>query len=257
MCNPRKVNIRTVVQLAEAWTAVLVGTAVVSTDTTAEATLTQPYGENLPPAFRVIFERRLGSDPAWSYREGVFRSELDSGYIAYDPQTGELEFSVCLTEQVSVEGRATVEVSGELRQTVDRDFEGTGRTDAEARTAADAASQDTVAQERTRLQAEARRARAQAGEDVANLSRAETLAREDAARRLEEALGSRAEELSEQARAELETRRNEYLRIVNRVYAGALQEVMEAFARRRGAFNIESSEQDGIIDISFELERAG
>jgi hypothetical protein len=32
---------------------------------------------------------------------------------------------------------------------------------------------------------------------------------------------------------------------------------MESFARKRGAFNFESSECDGIIDISFELERAG
>ena len=257
MCNPRRVKIHTVEQLAEAWTTVLVGAAVASGDATAEAFLTQPYGENLPPAFRVIFERRLASDPAWSYHEGVFRAEFDSGHITYDRETGELEFRVRLTERIEVGGEGRLEVRGKLESTLDEKFTGEGRNREIATEKARQASKTALDRERRRLRAEARAARRDAGEDAANVTRAERLAQEDAEQRLQEALGSRTEELSARAHAELEIRRNECLRLVNRVYAGALQEVMESFARQRGAFNFESSEHDGIIDISFELERAG
>jgi FtsH ternary system-associated peptide len=257
MCNPRKVAIRTVERLSEAWTAELVGTATATADASAQARLTLPYGENLPSAFRAIFERRLASDPAWRYHEGVFRAELDHGHITYSPQTLELELFVELTEQVTAAGQATLQLSGEQRHTVDQEFVGEARTDSGARHLAERARDAALEGERDRLRHEARRARIRAGEDQANVTRAERMAQEDAARQLEIALGDRVSDLTAQARAELEIQRNEVLRLVNRVYAGALQEVMEAYARRQGAANIQSTERDGIIEISFELERAG
>ena len=254
MCNPRRVTIRTVEQLAEAWTAVLVRVAEATGEAAGEATLSQPYGENLHPAFRTVFERRLGEDPAWRLRDGRYVTELEGGQIAYDPESGDLELSMRVTERITVEGRSEHQVSGVEVHRVDVSIERRARTTSDAREASIAAGQAVVAEERDRLRGQAQRAQARASTAAANVAMADALARQDAQRRLDGQLDDATAALNGRARRLLEERRDEYLQVVNRVYAATLQEVVVALARQRGARNLASTETDGVIDISFELE---
>lgn len=254
MCNPRRVTIRTVEQLAEAWTAVLVAAAEATGEAAGEAVLTQPYGENLHPAFRAVFERRLGQHPAWSYRDGTYVAELEGGQIAYDTESGDLELLLRVTEQVTVRGRAEHQVSGTEVHVVDVAIEGVARTEEAARASSITQNRAVVNQEREQLRAQADRARVRATGTAEHVAVADALAQQDAQRRLEEQLSGTAEVLNDRARVLLEHRRDEYLRVVNQVYAATLQEVVVALAQRRGARNLASTEHDGVIDISFELE---
>lgn len=253
MCNPRRITITTAQVLSQAWSRVFTGAFEGVGEAHGLATLTLPYGNGMPPALRALFAQRLGRDSGWRLRGGRYEADLADGTISYDPDTGELELTVRLSAEVAESVTGSFEVSGTVEGGVNRDFTGQARTDAAARVQAERAAASAVAAEQQRLDEAARRA-AEAVDEEVGARRAEAQARAQGRQRLEESIASRAAELDTEATALLEERRDMFLLLVNRVYAGAVQDALENFARRRGARNLQSSEDEGVIELSFEIE---
>lgn len=253
MCNPRRITIRTVENLARAWSRVFTGEAQATGEAAAAASLSLPYAVGMPASLRQRFELRLGADPDWRLREGRYVTALDDGQIAYDPASGELTLSVRLTATVTATGTGSHRMDGMVESRIDETFLGTGRTNADARRAAEQRSRAVVDEERRRLDRDADAAAAgvdaQAGQQAADAA-----ARQESRERLDGLLQDRVEQLHDEAANRLAAQRDAYLIRVNRVHAAAVQDVLEAVIRSRGARNLRRVRHGSSVELSFELE---
>jgi hypothetical protein len=112
MCNPRRIVIHATEQMARAWQAELERTVRLNGTVTGEAHLGQSLASLLSPAALRGFERAVGIDPDWVLRQGAYYLEIPGGTASYHPETGELEFTVQLTEELVGTGTGTAVVSG-------------------------------------------------------------------------------------------------------------------------------------------------
>lgn len=194
----------------------------------AEARRREDFGTLLGSAARRAFEVALASDSQWTSQDGMFRLDLDGGWVAYHPETGEIEMVTRVSDVVTVEATVTLMVPG---------------------TAAVEASAEHT--ERYYEDDWSGLSKSEAGR-VARLEVQERVAQE-AVRRLEESAQQRREELSRSAAERLDEGRSDFLRPVHEVLAEAYRAAITEYARANRAAPLEEGEE---VSVEAELRRA-
>lgn len=256
MCNPRRVRVTATRQLVESWEhemrrlSTSAGTAV--GEMRIREALDADIGAPTLDALITVLEASEG----WAAADGAFRYDLDeNSYLVYHVEDQELEIVVRLSAEVQVEAEAATTTAGELNEEITAT--GTGRyyddgwggitEDDARRAAADQAEQllDARRQERTREQIEAfEREHDEALRAVADQRAAAALAAQIA----ERSQALRADALSQMAAVGIQARG-----VFNQALAQAFREAILAYAREHGAEGLSCSEQDGVVDIQFEI----
>jgi hypothetical protein len=237
MCNPRRVQVTATRQVVESWEhemrrlSTSTGTAV--GEMRIREALDADIGAPTLEALIAVLEASDGWEPA----DGAFRYDLDeSSYLVYHVEDQELEIVVRLADEVRVEAEATTTTAGELNEEIT--VTGTGRyyddgwggiTEDDARRAA--------ANQAENLLDEALRAAAD-----------QQAAAELAAQIAERSQALRADALRQLAAVGIQARG-----IFNQALAQAFREAILAYAREHGAEGLSCSEQDGVVDIQFEI----
>ena len=263
MCNPRTILMRATEQLAQAWQAELERTARVSGSATGEARLVQQVGTLLAPAALRAFERAVGADEHWSWRDDAYYLDIPGGHASYRPASQELELVVELTEDLVGTGVGSAVLSGEVvgqatAEGVSRAYPwytaGRGVTEARRDAQAQASSE---ARRRAETQALhlAESARADALADSSGLrATAENEAQLAAFQDLERQRAERSAELSADAREGLTRLREETMRGVFNTVAAGMQQALLEYAQEHGATDLVIEDSEGFVDIQFEME---
>lgn len=263
MCNPRRIRVRATRTISEQWRAEIVRTASVTDTVTGEARLTHPLASMLAPAARHGFDRAVSSDPAWEWVNGEYRFQAPGGQAMYRPDTGELEIVVQLSAGIEAEGRAVRTATGEVTDEVHSEREVTYYLDGFAgrtRERVEGEGQQTVDAEAEQLAAErgavlSERAQEYASDAMqANAPDVEAEALADAQRRVTEH-GQRVRvELEHRAQRGLDDLQRQILEAVFCTVASGYQHALLDYARQHGAENISVADNDGVIEIAFEME---
>jgi hypothetical protein len=260
MCQPRQVTVRATAQLREAWQAEVARTARTTGVAVGEARLVHPLGTALGVPARRLFERGLARSERWQRVDGGYQMTVPGGHALYRTDTGELELVAALTADVEATATVTDEVAGVLA--ADFEAQATGRYYADGfggrrravaeREAREQAQADADAQAAAHRDRELGRAR-----DAAVTARGAELEAEAAAaarRALAERTAERQAELGDRARQRVEGLLADIQREINQQVAYAYREAVLAYAREHGAQGLQVAEQDGVIEIEFELE---
>jgi hypothetical protein len=257
MCNPRKIRVRASRRLAEAWQTEIARTAQVTETLTGEAHVIQPFGASLAEPVRVRFAELLAADPAWQETGEGYRYQLPNGYLLYRPETGELEITANVSGEITGEATAVRAATGVAEGAADAEVEeryyGSQRKMAEIRgkQAAEQAAEERARTELTASKAqrvaEAQRALEEAGDEV------EQEARDQAQQAITDRRDERQRELDAAADRRAAQMNDEYLRVVNQLLAHAYRDVLLERARHSDAGNLFYEENDGVIDIQFEI----
>ncbi len=259
MCNPRRVTVTATREIAEAWQREVSRTVTLSTQVIGEARVRQPLSNTLgTPVFRAL-ESLLasGNIENWQETETGYRHDVEGGYVFYDMDEQTLEIVATLGETVQAEGRATRQLSGELRETLSTEQEGHyyedgygGRTQARAETEAGNAAQHTLDQ-----MAQSRLEDAQREAEEAESSRLHNQAQTEAQTQLTQTAQQRQAQLSGQATQHLDTVGIRCRQAFNTLLAQAYREAILAYARYHGAENISCQEENDHLEIEFFLEK--
>lgn len=256
MCNPRRIRVRATREVALAWEQEVSRRAVRTGRATGEARVREALSGSVGRPTLAALAAVLGRTKGWEEDGDRFRHEIDGGYVAYWPESAELEIVAVMSAEVEASGEATETVRGEVTGTLEAEGRGTyfddewaGRDEATARREAEQAAEAAL---RRAADERVRQAREQATVG-ANGAVEETAARraEDA---LAEATGAREPELREQAQARLAAIGVLARNLFHRALADAYRDVLMAYARSRGADGIKCSESGGVLEIEFEVE---
>jgi hypothetical protein len=250
------VRVRATRELAEAWRQEVRRQVSRSGHAEGEARVREPLEDTVGGPTLTALASVLASLEGWVEDEdGVFRHDLDGGTIAFDPATRELEIVARIAAEISVTGVAAATVTAEITGTVEAEGIGTyyddgwgGITEADARQAAERALGPSMEQAlEDRREAARLAADADAGIEVER----QATARAEAA--YTAAAESRAAELREQARDHLTAVGVQGRALFHQALARAYRDAILAYARARRADNIHCTEQDGVLDIEFDL----
>jgi FtsH ternary system-associated peptide len=257
MCNPRRIRVRATRELTEAWAQEVRRQATRTGRAAGEARVRESLADSVGGPTLAALALVLGRLDGWTETpDGTFIHELDGGAITFDPATRELEISATVTAEVSVTEEATATVDAQVSGTVDAEGTGIyyddgwgGRTQETAQRDAernlDRAMADAVRQRREEA---TRDADAAAGAAVER----EAAARAEAA--FAAAAAARERELRRAAADQLMAVGAAGRALFNAALAEAYRDAILAYARSRRASNLHHSEQDGVLDIEFELE---
>ncbi|MDG6101423.1 hypothetical protein Daura_39835 [Dactylosporangium aurantiacum] len=263
MCNPRRIRVQAKRKIAEAWKAEIERAATARGDVSSEARLVQLIDDLLPRPARMAFERAMRDSADWAESGGEYRRAVPGGTITYRPDTGELEIVIMLSAAVEAVATAKLVAAGEVTDEVaaeasgqyyDDNYRGQTREMAEtrARAAAEAkvaaladdrlAALKLEAEERARFELNAR-----AGEAVLEARRSAerelTLKSDEMRTSLDDEAGRRLEEVQE-----------ETLKGIFQLVATGYSQALQAYAEQYGE-NLRVTEEDGVIQIQFELEQ--
>ena len=250
-------------RIAEAWQAEIEQAATARGDVAAQARLVQSIADLLPQAARQAFEQAMQVSPDWVWTDGEYRRAVAGGYTAYRPDSGELEIVIELREAIEAVGTATLVATGEVTGEVTAEATGTYYTDnwrgqskevatERAQSVADAKADELAEQHKEALKFQA----AEAARHALNerTGKAAAQARLSAEQQLTEQAAEVQSDLDEQAGQRLEAVQTETLKGVFQLVATGYSAVMQAYALEHGE-NLEVSEEDGVIEIQFELEQ--
>lgn len=257
MCNPRRIRVRATAELAEAWDQEVRRQATRSGRLSGEARVRESLADTVGgPTLAALTMVLAGLDGWTEHSDGTFSHELDGGLITFDPATRELEITATVTDQVSVTEEASATVAAGVTDTVEAQGEGVyyddgwgGRTAETAQRDAERDLERSIADAlRLRRQQARQEADTAAGADVERAAGA----RADAA--FAAASAARAAELRRVATDRLIAVGVEGRALFHAALAQAYRDAILAYARSRRASNLQHSEQDGVLDIEFELE---
>ena len=263
MCNPRRVRVQATRKIAEAWRAEIEQAATARGDVSSEARLVQSIGDLLPPRARQAFEQAMRVSAEWVWADGEYRRTVPGGYVAYRPDTGELEIVIELRVAIEAVGTAALVASGEVSDEVKATATGQwyddgwgGRTKArakeQAQAAADAKADELAAKRREALKFQAE----EAARHELNL-RTEEAAREaklTAERQLTLQAAELRPDLDQRAYQQLEAVQSETLKGIFQLVAAGYSAALQAYAAENGE-NLVVTEEDGVIEIQFEVEQ--
>lgn len=263
MCNPRRVRVQATRKIAEAWRAEIEQAATARGDINSEARLVQSITDLLPPPARLAFEQAMRVSPEWVWTDGEYRRTVPGGHTAYRPDTGELEIVIRLSVAIEAIGTETLVATGEVTGEVTAEATGTYYADGfgnktrksamkRAQAAADARA-DELAEKRKealRFQAE-EAARHQLNE---RSGEAAEEARRTAERQLTLQAAELQPDLDRQAGQQLDAVQSETLKGIFQLVASGYSAALQAYAAEYGE-NLQVSEDDGVIQIQFEVER--
>jgi hypothetical protein len=255
MCNPRRVRVTATQQLAEAWEHEVTRVVTLTADVVGVASMRERLDESIGAPTLVMLESVLSQAEGWQEFGDSFRHGLDGGYIAYHPETGELEIVAQLSDTVSAAGSASHLVGGELHETIEVTGTGTyyddnwgGITEQDAHTEAERDAQQLLSLRRQEIIDAARDD--QAGRLTDEL---DAEASERARLELQRTAAQRHEQLREQARARLIALGVQGRNLFHIALAEAYREAILAYARSRGAQGLVCQQNDGVLEIEFEL----
>ena len=257
MCNPRRVRVRAARELAEAWEQEVRRQATRTGSAAGQARVRESLADTVGGPTLAALTQVLARHEEWTEQpDGTFAHQLDGGVITFDPATRELEITATVTGEVTVTEEAATTVEARVSGTVEAEGVGTyyddgygGLTEQTAQRDAErdlSRAMDQALRER-RDQA-VREADATAGDAVER----EAAARADAA--FAAAAAAREAELRRAAAQQLLATGAAGRALFNAALAEAYRDVILAYARSRRASNLHHSEQDGVLDIEFELE---
>ncbi len=263
MCNPRRIRVQATRRIAEAWKAEIEQAATVTGDVTSEARLTQSIADLLPPAALAAFDQAVADNSEWVWQDGKYRRSVPGGETTYQPGTGEIEIVVQLSAAIEAVGTARLEASGEIvDEIVAEASDGyyrdgfRGRTKEAARARAKAAAEAEL----DGLAAERKEALVQQAKEAAkhalnqHVDEAKEEARHDAQRRLTLRADEMRQELDQAAAQSLEAVQHECLEAIMQLVAMGYSNALQAYAAQHGE-NLQVIEEDGVIQIQFEVER--
>ncbi|HUC23602.1 MAG TPA: hypothetical protein VMA73_12915 [Streptosporangiaceae bacterium] len=257
MCNPRRVRVRATRQLAEAWEQEIRRQVTRSGDAVAEARVREPLESSVGGPTLAALASVLDRTAGWEQdANGVYRHALDGGYIAFDPDSRELEIVARQSGQVSAVGEAVTVVHAEITDVVEGEGVGTyyddgwgGITAEDAQRAAEEDLRQSLSAQVEARRAEARRATDESrGEEV----RAQAERRADSA--YAAAAAARTEELRRRAAEALVSVGIEGRNLFHQALAEAYRDAILAYARSRRADNLHYSENGGVLEIEFDLQ---
>ncbi len=254
MGNPRRIRVRALRELAEAWEQAVRRHVTSHGDTVAAVRIREPLKSSMGSPTLIALTAALSRTEGWEQdADGVFRCELTGGYIAFDPASCELEIVAELAADVLAEGEARTTVSGSVED--DLEAEGVGRyyddgwgghTESTGRQDAATNADRELAQARAERLARAR-AEAEAGAAGTDQARAE----EAAQAALSEATAARMAELERQAVQQLTAVGEQGRAMFQQVVALAYRDAMLAYARSSHARGVRVSDSGGVLDIEF------
>jgi len=257
MCNPRRIRVRATRELAEAWAQEVRRQATRTGRTAGQARVRESLADTVGgPTLAALTDVLTRRDGWTELPDGTFTHELDGGVLTFDPATRELEIIATVTAEVSVTAEAATAVEAQVSGTVEAEGEGVyyddgwgGFTEETAQRDADRnVSQAMEEALRQRREQATRDADAAAGDAVER----EAAARADAA--FAAAAAAREAELRRAAADRLLAVGAAGRALFNAALAEAYRDAILAYARSRRAGNLYHSEQDGVLDIEFELE---
>jgi hypothetical protein len=257
MCNPRRIRVRATRELAEAWEQQVRRQVTRSGRATADARVREPLADSIGGPVLAALTDVLSRLEDWSESaDGSFWHELDGGRITFDPATRELEIVATASAEVSVTGEASATVTTEVSQTVEAEGEGVYYDDGWGGLNEDTAQLDAERNLAAALDEAARQGRDRASQDtdtaVGEAVRQEAAERAEAA--FDEAAAARAGELRLAAAERMLAVGVQGRAVFHAALADAYREAILAYALSRRASNLQQSEQDGMLDIEFELE---
>ncbi|AEH10001.1 hypothetical protein [Candidatus Protofrankia datiscae] len=255
MCNPRRVRVRAARDLSDAWEQEVRRQVTRRGQATGDARIREPLTAGIGAPTLAALTGVLARTAGWERDGESFRHALDGGWLSYHPATRELEIVAEAVAEVTASGEASAVVRGQLAETVEAEGEGIyyddnygGRTQRYARREAARNAERAVDAQVEALLAAARQ---QADSAEGTAVEAAAAARADAA--LAEAAAARAEALRREAAKRLVTVGIQGRNIFHQALAGAYRDAILAYARARHAEGITWSENNGVLDIEFEL----
>jgi predicted ribonuclease toxin of YeeF-YezG toxin-antitoxin module len=257
MCNPRRVRVRATRELAEAWAQEVRRQATRTGRAAGEARVREALADSVGGPTLAALTDVLARTGGWTeLADGTFTHELDGGVLIFDPATRELEIAATVSAEVSVTEEASTTVDAQISGTVEAEGEGVYYDDGWGGHTAETAQRDaernlSAAMERAlreRRDQASREADAAAGDAVER----EAEARAEAA--FATAAAAREDELRRAAADRLMAVGVQGRALFNAALAEAYRDAIIAYARSRRASNLHHSEQDGVLDIEFELE---
>ncbi len=262
MCNPRRVRVQATRKIAEAWRAEIEQAATARGDVSSEARLVQSIADLLPPPARLAFEQAMQVSPEWVWTDGEYRRTVPGGHTAYRPDTGELEIVIKLSVAIEAIGEATLVATGEVIDEVTVEASGTYYTDnwrgqtreaatKRAKAAAEAKAAELAGERKEALKFQAEEAARHALNERSDEAAEE--ARRTAERRLTLQAAELRPDLDVQASQKLEVIQGETLKGIFQLVAAGYSTALQVYAAEHGE-NLEVSEEDGVIQIQFELE---
>lgn len=263
MCNPRRIRVKATRRIAEAWREEIERTVTASGAVTGESRLVQPLRSMFGEGALRAFEQAVGGDPRWRWIDGEYRDEVPGGYVAYRPESGELEIVIQLTEAVEAIGTAGEVISGEVADEVvtsaERPYEDDGwqgRTKESAERSARKAA-EAEAERLARERAEALKLEAQEAARYTMIDKSAEIETE-ARRQAEAALAARTlvvrEELDQRAETRVAEVHRETLKGVMQLIAVGYANAVQGFAQENGAEHFTMVDDEGFIEIQFEME---
>ncbi|MFF5290783.1 hypothetical protein [Paractinoplanes globisporus] len=256
MCNPRRIRARATRRIAEAWEHETRRQVTLRGEVSGEARVREALDGSLgAPTLAALFAV-LSRNPDWTETDGVFRRDVDGGYLLYHTATREIEIVAVSRAAVVGHGDAAATVRAELDQTVES--EGVGIYYDDQATPFHIAHARRMARHNAEgaLDAAAGRARAARRREID--AEQEAGLSEEAARRAREDLqrqsADRAESVQRIAAEQLAAVGVQARGLFHQALAEAYRDAILAFARSRGATGVRSVEHDGVIDIEFEYD---
>jgi len=256
MCNPRQVRVLATRELAEAWEQEIRRVATRRDQIVGEARIRERLGASVGAPALAALEMALASADGWQFDGDTYRHELPGGRVVYHLDRQELEIVAFATDELDVRGEASTVVAGEVAEQLSSEGVGRyyddgwgGHTREAAEQIADRLAQDELAAQRDAL---LERARQELEARHGSALEAEAAARADV--EFARLAAQRAAELRRDAQARLTAIGIQGRNLFHQVLADAYRDAILAYARSRGADNIACSEQDGVLEIEFELE---
>ena len=254
MGNPRRIQVRALRELAEAWEQAIRRYVTSDGDAVAAVRILEPLKSSIGSPTLIALTAALSRAEGWEQdADGVFRYELTGGYIAFDPASCELEIVAQLAADVQAEGEAGTTVSGPVEDDVEAEAVGRyyddgwgGRTESTGRQDAATNADRELAQARAEWLA-----RARAKEEAEAAGTAQARAEEAAQAALSDAMAARRAELERQAVHQLTAVGEQGRATFQQVVALAYRDAMLAYARSRHAQGVRVSDSGGVLDIEF------
>jgi hypothetical protein len=257
MCNPRRIRVRATRELAEAWAQEVRRQATRTGSAAGHAQVRESLADSLGgPTFTALTDVLSRLDGWTELPDGTFRHELDGGMIIFDPATRELEITATVTEEVSVTEEASATVTTQVSETVEAEGEGVYYDDGWGGYTEQTAQRDAERNLERSMEEALRLRREQASRD-ADTAAGDTVGQAAAARAeaaFTAATAAREDELRRRAADRLLAVGVQGRTLFNAALAEAYRDAILAYARSRRASNLHHSEQDGVLDIEFELE---
>jgi len=240
--------------VAEVWDYAVRRQVALRKETVAEIRMRTPLKLLMGTPTLTLLPAALSRTEGWERDvDGVFRRELAGGYITFDPATAELEIVAEPNESVA-EGEARATISGTVEETAEAEATARYYDDGWDGSTASAARREAEANAVRKLaQARAERlAQAEAEADAADPVEAQ--AREAAQAALAEArAAARLAELERHAAQQLATVGMQARAVFQQALALAYQDAILAYARSRGAEDVELFDSGGVLQIEFQM----